>query len=39
MEDKVVDPNKIKDFIKKWGGKTTTKIVNFQIMTINYHMC
>ena len=27
MEDKVVDPNKIKKFISKWGGKRTTKIV------------
>ena len=27
MEDKVVDPNKIKKFISNWGGKITTKIV------------
>lgn len=26
-EDKVVDPNKTKEFIKKWGGETTTKVV------------
>ena len=25
MEDKVVDPNKIKKFISNWGGKKTTK--------------
>ncbi len=27
MEDKVVDPNKIKKFISNWGGEITTKIV------------
>ena len=27
MEDKVVNPHKIKEFITKWGGNSTTKIV------------
>ena len=27
MEDKVVDPEKIKEFITNWGGNRTTKIV------------
>ena len=27
MEDKVVDPNKIKKFISNWGGEITTKMV------------
>ena len=27
MDDKVVDPKKIKKFISNWGGKSTTKIV------------
>ena len=27
MEDKVVDPNKIKKFISNWGGERTTKII------------
>ena len=27
MEDKVVNPHKIREFITKWGGNSTTKIV------------